>query len=260
MMKNMDMKTIKAGILYRHATLENVKDTNGEETRSFELSFSSEEPVERSFGIEILDHKPESVQLQWLKSGRAPLLLDHDPTKQIGVVETASIDGDLVARAKIRFSKNKLAQNVYQDVLDGIKSNISVGYKYTPTGVRLEKEGRDGQPNIYRICGWQPLEVSIVSIPADHSVGIGRSNNNNEETIFTVRSIMENTISTNNQETTNPNFNPEQIRQDETTRVAEILALGDRHKMSVSAMDFVKQGKSLDSFRSHVLENLYQLQ
>ncbi|WP_341755596.1 phage major capsid protein [Candidatus Tisiphia endosymbiont of Ptychoptera albimana] len=55
----------------------------------------------------------------------------------------------------------------YQDVLDGIKSNISVGYCYLANGIILEQEAKGGNPNIYRLNKWKPLEVSLVSIPAD---------------------------------------------------------------------------------------------
>ena len=56
-----------------------------EKSRTVELAFSSEEPYERSFGIEVLDHGDGSADLSRLHSG-APLLVNHDPNDQIGVV------------------------------------------------------------------------------------------------------------------------------------------------------------------------------
>jgi HK97 family phage major capsid protein len=227
-------------------------DKAAEEDRSFELSFSSEEPVERFFGLEILDHRQESIKLDWLKSGRAPLLLDHDPTKQIGIVEADEVSPDGKARAKIRFGKGALAESAYWDVLDGIKSNISVGYRYLSDGVTLEQEAKGKKPGIYRITAWEPLEISLVSIPADHTVGIGRSQDE-QQTIFQVRS-------NNNMQTEIINnvegLNPVQIRKDETDRVSEIIALGDRHNMRDTAMEFIREGKTVDSFRQKVLDNL----
>jgi HK97 family phage major capsid protein len=258
----MTNQTIKTGILYRHSTIEKERqksegEEDNKEDRSFSISFSSEETVERFFGLEILDHKSESVKLDWLKSGRAPLLLDHDPAKQIGVVETAEIATGGKARARIRFGKSKLAENAYRDVIDGIKSNVSVGYRYLQDGITLEREAKDNQPGIYRINKWEPLEVSLVSIPADHTVGIGRKNNE-QQTIFNVRNNM--TTESNNIETisttVNAGFNPAQIRQDETDRVSEIIALGDRHNMREAAMEFIRENKSVDSFRQKVLEQL----
>lgn len=252
--------TITAGILYRHSILEN-NDTIDNKDRILEVAFSSSQPVERFFGIEILDHGTDSISLDWLQSGNAPLLLDHDQTKQIGVVESAAVGEDGKARAKIRFSKNKLADSIYQDVLDGIRKNISVGYRYMKDGVTLEEEGKEGQPDIYRIKLWKPLEISIVSIPADSSVGVGRmsESENNQLTIFKVSgNNMQNTKNTEvkKDKTEIVGLNPETIRKDETMRVSEILALGDRHNMRDIAMSYIKDGKNIDSFRAYVLENL----
>src|SRR5262245_890356 len=108
-------QTIKTGILYRHSAIQKGDKEDTNKDRSFELSFSSEEPVERFFGFEVLDHKAGSIKLDWLKSGRAPLLLDHDQTKQIGVVEAAGISPEGKARAKIRFGKGELAESAYKD-------------------------------------------------------------------------------------------------------------------------------------------------
>jgi HK97 family phage major capsid protein len=269
--------TLKTGILYRYSNLskEIVADTKeGKlEDRSFILSFSSEEPVERFFGIEILDHQPSSVKLNWLNSSRAPLLLDHDPTKQIGVVESAEISSDGKARATIRFSKSPLAESAYQDVLDGIKSNISVGYRYLQDGIVLEQKSKENLPNVYRINKWEPLEISLVSIPADHTVGIGRAEETIEQnqhqqqmTTFKVRDKMQTEITDdainniNNTANQINIINSEQItkdiRQSETSRINEILSIGDRHNMREMAMEFIAAGKSIDSFRQKILENL----
>ncbi|MCC8368783.1 MAG: phage major capsid protein [Rickettsia endosymbiont of Oxypoda opaca] len=258
---------------------------NIEETRNrrFWITFSSEEPAERFYGLEILDHKAGSVQLSWLNSGSAPLLLDHDTTKQIGVIEAAELTGDGKARAKVRFSKSALAESIYQDVLDGIRSNISVGYRYLQTDIVLEKEAKGSKPAVFRIKAWEPLEISVVSIPTDPTVGIGRSkekleekqdNQDNKEpkkTInykYGVRSKMADEQITTENTTNNfindvrtiSNVNPEQItkdiRQNETNRISEILALGDKHNMKSAAMEFIREGKSLDAFRQKILENL----
>ena len=83
-----------------------------EESRTVELAFSSEEPYERSFGIEVLDHGDGSADLSRLHSG-APLLVNHDPNDQIGVVENARIDDDKVGRATVRFGKSGRAQEIF---------------------------------------------------------------------------------------------------------------------------------------------------
>jgi Caudovirus prohead protease. len=104
-----------------------------------------------------------------LNSGRAPLLLDHDPTQQIGVIESVTLDESArKLRATVRFGKSGRASEVYDDVKDGIRGNVSVGYY-------VKKVTRESDGKMYRAIAWQPLEVSVVSIPADSTVGVGRS-------------------------------------------------------------------------------------
>ena len=117
------MEILKTGMIYRSAQIRGVED------RTIDLAFSSEEPVERSFGTEILDHDEGSVDMEFMGSGRAPLLVDHDVTDVVGVVEKASVGNDRVARAKVRFGRSDRANEVFQDVEDGIRSNVSVGYR-----------------------------------------------------------------------------------------------------------------------------------
>ncbi|MFS9668713.1 HK97 family phage prohead protease, partial [Klebsiella pneumoniae] len=100
------------------------------DARRVKVGVSTEEPVERSFGLEVIDHTKESMSLDFLNSGRAPLLLDHDMEKQIGVVERVELDEDARRlRAEVRFGKSALASEVFDDVTDGIRQNISVGYR-----------------------------------------------------------------------------------------------------------------------------------
>ena len=142
-----------------------------EDDRRVRMSLSSEEPVERSFGYEVLRHNREAVDLSRMNSGHAPLLLDHDMTKQIGVVERTYLDeADRRLRAVVRFGKGALAREVYDDVKDGIRSNVSIGYQIR----QMEDKSADGTVGI---SSWIPYEASIVSVPADAGVGVNRSAN-----------------------------------------------------------------------------------
>lgn len=146
---------------------------DSEADRRVSMSISSELPVARYYGDEILDHNPESIDLEFMNSGRAPLLLDHDPSQQIGVIESVTLDGSArKLRATVRFGKSALASEVYGDVADQIRGNVSIGYSIS----KLVKEA-DGKT--YRATAWRPVEASIVSIPADTSVGVGRSESAN---------------------------------------------------------------------------------
>jgi HK97 family phage major capsid protein/HK97 family phage prohead protease len=140
-----------------------------ESERRVNMAISSEMPVERMGGMEILEHSADAIDLSFLNSGRAPLLLDHDPTQQIGVVESVTLDESArKLRATVRFGKSGRASEVYDDVVDGIRGNVSVGYY-------VKKVKREAEDKMYRAIAWQPLEVSVVSIPADSSVGVGRA-------------------------------------------------------------------------------------
>lgn len=162
----------KEPILCRAATLSRVKGEDGKESEdTFELSFSSEEPYERYFGVEILGHKKTEVKMDWIKGGSAPLLLEHNRSQQIGVVDKATL-ADGRATAVVRFGKTELAKGILADVVAGIRKNVSVGYEVND--MILIKQGKDGESSTYRVTDWKPLEISIVSLPADPTVGVGR--------------------------------------------------------------------------------------
>ncbi|WP_196489615.1 HK97 family phage prohead protease, partial [Xylella fastidiosa] len=118
----------------------------------------------------ILGHRPGEVRLHRLDNGAA-LLLDHNPRDQIGVVESASIDSDQRGRAIVRFGRSPRAEEILRDVLDGIRKHVSVGYLVH----QVEVIGQRDTGPLYRATDWEPIEISIVSIPADPSVGIGRA-------------------------------------------------------------------------------------
>lgn len=139
------------------------------EKRTLELSFSSTEPVERYWGVEILDHGPNSVKLERLNAS-GPLLLEHDRNRQIGVVEKAWLEGDK-GRARVRFGRGALAKEIYDDVVDGIRRNVSTNYDLNDVALESESNG----VSTYRVRSWTPNEISIVSVPADTTVGVGRA-------------------------------------------------------------------------------------
>lgn len=144
--------------------------TVDEQARTVELAFSSEVEVPRWYGIEILDHSPASVRLARLNNG-APLLKEHNWSDQIGVIESARVDVDRRGRAVVRFSRNPLAEEVFRDVVDKIRRHVSVGYNVL-AAVLAETRG---DIDVYRVTDWEPYEISFQSVPADDTVGVGRS-------------------------------------------------------------------------------------
>lgn len=171
----MTTKNIKLGKLTRNLSIDvrALPETDGRKV--YEMSVSSEQPVERAgyFGerwIEVLSHEESAID--FTRANGLPLLLDHDMTEQVGVVEALALD--LAARklnGTVRFSRAAKGQDVELDVADGIRQNVSIGYvvqEFTADGEV------DGVP-VYRATKWMPIEVSIVSVPADHTVGVGRA-------------------------------------------------------------------------------------
>ncbi|EBH2553333.1 phage major capsid protein [Salmonella enterica] len=160
--------------------------------RIVELAFSSEAPYSRIYTDqngdpvelkEILVHDKDAVDLDVLND-KASLLFNHEFDNHIGVVVpgSARIDEDGVGRALVKFSQvGQLANETYDKVKEGTMSKVSVGYTV------LEGHA-DFSKGVYYVTKWQPYEISIVSVPADSSVGVGRSLNtitdepaNNEE-------------------------------------------------------------------------------
>lgn len=140
------------------------------EARTVHLAFASESPVERHWGVEVLDCSATSMRTTRLAAG-ANLLCDHDPRDVVGVIESIQIGADRVARAVVRFGKSARASEVWQDVADNIRRNVSVGYLIHEAKLVEQRDGLD----TYRVTDWEPFEVSLVAVPADASVGVGRS-------------------------------------------------------------------------------------
>ena len=217
-----------------------------EEARTATLAFSSEAPVERYWGIEILDHSTKSMRVGRLASG-GPLLMDHDTRDHVGVIESVQISADRVARAVVRFGRSARAEEVFRDVVDGIRRNVSVGYVIHEA--RLEGEQNGVQA--FRVTDWEPYEISLVAVPADASVGVGRS-------AEPVISSLETTMNT---ETTAPTAdNSAAIGADqERKRSTEILAIAKQYAgrgLDELAGKAIQSGMSVDQFRAAAMDKL----
>lgn len=230
------------------------RDAIDEENRTVELSFSSEDPYLRWYGYEILGHEKGDVDMDFMSSGSAPFLAQHNHDDQIGIIERAWIDADLKGRAIVRFGKSARADEFFQDVVDGIRKNISVGYEIIEA--KLIEESEDG-PDTYRMK-WRPFEASLVSVPADTTVGVGRAHTN-----FT--QIPKEEIKMGDEhKTTTPDVNVEaamaqaakEAREAEVKRIGEIDALGKAHGFETDAAKAVQDGQDVNQFRAFVLDEL----
>jgi HK97 family phage major capsid protein len=216
-----------------------------EERRTVRIAISSEEPVERSFGMEILDHSEQSIDLEFAQSGRMPLLLDHDPRQQIGVVEDVEIDSATRRlRGTVRFGRGTLANEIYNDVADDIRGNISVGYAVN----KMDREGSDS----YRVSSWTPMEVSVVSIPADRTVGVGRNADDDLQSRKPETPRKEITMSE------QPQIDVEAVKAEAARAAAkdtaEMYRLAAKHNQRDLADKAISEGKDLAAFRGELLE------
>jgi HK97 family phage major capsid protein len=130
------------------------------------LSASSEREVARWWGTEVLSHEAKAVRLERAKGGAMPLLFNHNPSRAIGMVDNARVEGGrLMVDAHffdIEDSRTVLA------MIEGGLRNVSIGYEIHAVTEELKEER-------YTAVDWEPFEVSIVTVPADPSVGIGRA-------------------------------------------------------------------------------------
>ena len=240
--------------------LEFVRDAVDEENRTVELALSSEgAEVERSWGIEILAHDTESIDLARASQG-LPLLVNHD-TGQMPVgrllPDSFRIGADKVLRATAKISQN--AEALWRDIQDGIASSVSIGYRIMNVERQEDEEARDGVP-VFRVTRWQPYEASLVSVPADFvGAGVGRQLDESQPTNQPTKPLT----------ATEPEATPEKIqvsdkteltaeevRKSEIDRIRDIEALGDSHGETKLAREYAMMGKTVSDFRQALLEVL----
>lgn len=250
-----------------------------DESRTFEVSFASDDVqvLRRSWfddpWFEVLGLDPNECDLSRLGTGTAPLLWGHDQFERgnnIGVIEKAWLK-DGRGYATCRLSLRDDLAGVWQDIKDKILTNVSVGYQTQER--TLVKENEEG-PNEYRVTRWLPLEISLVSIPADDTVGVGRSAVD-ESARFTItdttpieeRSMSETVEKPAVQAVTErqaPAVSPtadEMTRSAtditqravvaERTRTADINDIAKRSSMPADAVEkAIREGTSVDEFRA----------
>lgn len=266
----------KIGVQYR--SLEIREDSINDEDRSVSLSFSSEEPGERLRGLEILDHDKSAARMERINTG-APLLWNHDPNDQIGVVDKAYIGDDKRGHAVVRFGKGQRAQEFFQDVKDGIRKLVSFGYRiHRVTDTEANSEGE----NSYRVTDWEPFEISLVSIPMDMTVGVGRASSDsmnvvrvqdaepstpektiNQENIKNMSDINDKVSETETRNVAESvpqayvpnNEDKARFRRDEMKRQSGIRSLGEKFGFGEDAERAIEEGTDLETFRRSVTES-----
>ncbi len=172
--KDPDQRQAKA--MTRELAVNSIRAMEGEgNERKFVISFSSEEPYDRWWGTEILDHSDGAVDLTRLNEIGC-LLFNHNRDKVIGKINRAWIQ-DMRGMAEVEFDTDEGSELIYQKVKGGTLKGVSVGYQIDSwEEVMPNKQSADGRftgpADIAR--KWTPYEISIVSVPADPTVGVGR--------------------------------------------------------------------------------------
>lgn len=249
----------------RESTIDSV-DTD---SRTVELSFSSETPYGRWFGDEILCHDEECINLERFNNGLGTALFNHDRDAVVGHVEKVWIE-DNRGKALVRFDEDEKSDMIFQKVQSGTLQGVSVGYSIKRYEVLDDKDsvssnGRFKGPDTYVVTDWEPLEISIVSVPADPTVGVGRSaeeihtsiNTQEEEKSMDPKDIVktEEVKSTEPVETGITQADLAKAMEAERKRTSEITALFRDFDVE-GADEAIVLGKSVEEARAMVMDQL----
>jgi HK97 family phage major capsid protein/HK97 family phage prohead protease len=230
------------------------------DTRTVEFPFSSEFPVDRWFGKEVLSHDNGCADLARLNDGGA-LLFNHKMDTVIGVVERAWLNPeDKRVWCEARFSNNAKAEEVLKDIQDGILKNVSFGYQIKE--MKLMNPTTDAEPE-YLATKWMPYEVSIVSIPADPTVGIGRSDEGDAIEVRVINPEGEKRVM-NEEEKKKLEAERKaaeatariEAKKEERERAEAIRALGEKFGKADLARQLIESDTSLVDARAAFLEQL----
>lgn len=248
----------------RETTIDQV-DTD---SRTVELSFSSETPYGRWFGDEILCHDEECINLERFNNGLGTLLFNHDRDAVVGHIEKVWIE-DNRGKALVRFDEDEQSETIFQKVQSGTLQGVSVGYAIYRYEVLEDEDtkstnGRFNGP-AYVVTDWEPLEISIVSVPADPTVGVGRSAEEIHTSIDTqednTRMDQEKTLEVQEVKSTEPvetgltQADLQKAMEQERKRTSEITALFRDFDVE-GADEAIVMGVSVDEARAMVMDQL----
>ena len=248
----------------RETTIDHV-DTD---SRTVELSFSSETPYGRWFGDEILCHDEECINLERFNNGLGTVLFNHDRDAVVGHIEKVWLE-DNRGKALVRFDTDEQSETIFQKVQSGTLQGVSVGYAIYRYEVLEDEDikstnGRFNGP-AYVVTDWEPLEISIVSVPADPTVGVGRSAEEIHTSIDTqednTRMDQEKTLEVQEVKSTEPvetgitQADLQKAMEQERKRTSEITALFRDFDVE-GADEAIVMGVSVDEARAMVMDQL----
>jgi HK97 family phage major capsid protein len=222
---------------------------------SIPLAISSEAPVIRrdwetgGFYFEVLDHSPTSIDMSYATDG-LPLLVEHWRGDQIGIVEGFRVDGDRRTRGEARTSASTRGVEIRSDLARKIRNKVSFGYDVDETQYVVSKADGDAWPT-RRYLRWTPLEVSIVAIPADYTVGVGRGRESAPTTNQPAPAAEENTVSV---PATAPAPGANAGVDPNAERTAGLVRLARDHKIDMGQLDkWLTGGTTVDAAKDELL-------
>ena len=257
--QEVELRELNQQPLYRSAVVAEVARA-ADDPEIVEFTFSSEQPVERYFGMEVLSHDPEAMNMARLNSGAAPWLWNHNPEVVLGVVERAWMGDDRRGRVRTRWSPNTRIEGSEeykrrQDWESGTIRNVSFMYSIDEP---LDTTSREGFAVVTRFT---PMEVSAVSIPADATVGQGRKASHTSSSAppgaaaASAAPCTPSTPTPMEPSTIDMEAVRAQAAADERTRVASITSLCREHKADDLAQGLIESGASeADAMRSVLAE------
>jgi len=234
--------------LYREMPLSAID--SDEDQRSVALSFSSDVPYTRYDYLsdrkynEILSHEPGAVDIGRLEE-IGTLLFNHNSDQPIGGIEKVWIEGGK-GRALVRFDEDEDAEKIFQKVKRGSLRGVSVGYRVH----EWEKRGKEDMI----ATKWEPLEISIVSVPADASVGVGRSFFEQEENTEGGKQMELEVKKEVVQEAPDMELTRNEGARAERERVREIIAIC--RKFDIDPQPYIDSGASVEQVRKEVIDDL----
>lgn len=276
-------RSLPATLTIREATLGQPEDG----LLRLRLSVSSEAPYLRNTfweepWVEVLGHNADEIDMTRLNDG-APVLANHDrytshgntPLAGIGAVERAWLEGGRIM-ADLRISRREALADLRQDIADGLVRNVSIGYMINER--TLTKANGEGQPNEYRVTSWTPFEISPVDIPADASVGMGRSaDTQNSATQYRVVDLpalglnlskgentmkQENTTAEENQAAITPAVQAEAVRAAPVASAPAVPVAAIREAVRVAgfeadfALDMIERGLTIETARTEIFAKM----
>jgi HK97 family phage major capsid protein len=241
------------------------------------ISFSSDTPVKRNtwmgyWWYEVLNHDRSAVDTGRLEQGIS-VLVNHDPDQRAGLLKNGAIEKGK-GRGDIKFNTTDFGKSVRQEVEDGTLPYISVGYRVNEMNRTADINAADDEDEdylgTYSVDRWEPLEVSLVAVPADPSVGVGRSLDQAPQYPVAIRRAIETASAGNSQEatrmaTTATVPTPDQAAittQVRNTELARFVELDEVHRQypehftAEQRAAFAREGRSGDEARKHVFAEM----